>query len=187
MVNKNIGEQILSHYEKYLGNYADASVFAGTKESYPIQALKFANVQDGLKTFATLGFSKYADEVKNNAEIVFSVDENLEDTLLTIIMNALFFITENQIDFGKGSFIKGIEKINADFANSHNIRAVYFTVPFVFPEDFSEIEDEIKIYEAFFITQSELEYLEKNGAESFEDYLEENEIDVFDINRAVRN
>ena len=51
MVNKNIGEQILSHYEKYLGNYADASVFAGTKESYPIQALKFANVLDGLKTF----------------------------------------------------------------------------------------------------------------------------------------
>lgn len=185
MLSKNISEQILLHYEKYLGNYAEASVFAGTKESSPIQALKFPNVLDGLKTFATLGFSKYFGVIKNKAEIVFSVDENLEEALLSIIMNSLFFITENQIDFGKGTFIKGVEKINADFANSHNIRAVYFTLPFVFPEDFSEITGEIKMYEAFFLTQSELEYLEENGAESFEDYLEENEIDVYDINRGV--
>lgn len=105
MENKNIGELIISHYEKYLGNFVDAKIFAGVSENFPIQLLKYENVIEDLKTFITIGFSKYFEIINNKAEIIFSIDKEIEN-YASIFMNSLFFISDNKINFGRGTFIK---------------------------------------------------------------------------------
>ncbi len=109
MKNKNIGELIISHYEKYLGNFVDAKIFAAFSENYPIQLLEYENVIEDLKTFVTIGFSKYAETVNNKAEIMFSVDKKIEN-YASIFRNSLFFITDNRI---KSTFIFWIFRTSA--------------------------------------------------------------------------
>ncbi|MEK4891629.1 suppressor of fused domain protein [Bacillus sp. FSL M7-0996] len=102
--------------------------------------------------------------------------------------SALFYCIGNGIEIGRGTAISGIETIDKAFVQKYNKSAVYFTEPFAFPEEYSHVRTENedkdgKMLLAFFITQSEYECFVKCGTEKFEDLLEENDVDPFNVSR----
>ena len=87
------------------------------------------------------------------------------------------------MDFGRGTIIEGLDNIIADFSKRHNKTAIYFTEPYVLPEEFSKIEDHLKMYIAFFISEKELEFIHNYGCEEFENLLESSKADIINLNR----
>lgn len=182
MSEKNLGELILNHYDKYLGNYSGREIYKRDNNSPSIQLLKYENVFEDCMTYATFGFSNFKEAIGKSCEIVMITDDCYNECE-EIFANALFYIINNKIKFGRGTFIEGIEKINQEFAIVHKKSALYFTETYSFPDNFSKITDSEKMYMAFFISQQECEYIKNNGADAFEDELERMEYDIFDINR----
>lgn len=182
MERNNMGELIMDHYEKYLGVFEERYIFKSEERMPSIQLLQYGNVFEGCKTYVTIGLSNFAYIISGVYEVVMVVDDDFEDSS-TILANALFYVINNTVKLDRGTYIEGIKNINEEFSIKHNKNAVYFTEPYAFPDGFSEINKEIKMYLAFFVSEEECNYIRKNGWEKFEDYLEENNVDIMNINR----
>lgn len=175
----SLGETILNHYEKFLGAYIGADKYAD--KSRTLQILGFDKVFENSLTFATFGLSNYAEDINALCETVMTVDDDY-DNCTTLLANAGFYAVQNKIDFGRGAFIGGLDNVARGFSKAHNKSALYFTEPYAFPEEFSRAGG-CKMLSAFFITESEEEFIKQNGADAFEDMLEEREIDVIALDR----
>ena len=180
-MRKNNGEAILQHYEKFLGEFIGVKTYAGNEKSFPIQLLIYENVFEGCKTYASLGVSKYSNIINNNCEVILVVDCD-EENSSNILANALFYIINNNVELRRGTYIDGIKNINKEFYLRHNKSAIYFTETYYFPEEFS-LADNKKMYLAFFISEEEVNYLKQYGFDKFEDYLEEKNCDIFELDR----
>ena len=176
----DLGKMLLDHYTEYLGDYIDADVYGD--DEHQIQLLGFDRAIEDCIVFSTLGLSKYSGSINNCCEIIMATDEDY-DACVEFFMNAVFYAVQNNMEFGRGVWISGAENISEDFSKRHDKTAMYFTTPYILPEDFSTVEDKCKIYMGFFISQSEVEYIEKYGCEKFEDLLEENGVDVINLDR----
>lgn len=179
-MENNVAERLLSHYEEFLGNYTSAQLYKN-EEGASIQVLEYENVFEDCKTYMSFGVSNFGLNIHNKREIVLNVDNDF-DRASCIFANVLMYLVENNAHFYKGSYIEGISAFDEDFCAEHKKSGVYITEAYPFPEEFLMCGD-IKIYMCFFISEEELEYLKKNGSDSFEDYLEENEIDIMELNR----
>jgi len=126
--------------------------------------------------------SGYAEEIKNCCEVVLATECDY-DKCAEIFMNAIFYILENKMNFGKGVLIEGINNIDAEFSKKYNKTALYFTNIYILPEEFAIINNQCKIYMAFFVSEKEAQYIKEKGSEKFEDVLEQNNIDVINIDR----
>lgn len=180
-MEKNIGEMILSHYEKFLGNYTDSEPYKN-EEGVSIQVLEYENVFEGCKTYMSFGVSAFSGYIHNKCEIVLNVDNDF-DRASCIFANVLMYLIENKVHFYKGSYIEGIAAFDEDFCAKHEKAGFYIAEAYPFPEEFFDVCDDIKIVMCFFISQEELEYLKKYGSDRFEEYLEENEIDIMELDR----
>ncbi|MGZ7441224.1 suppressor of fused domain protein [Paenibacillus sp. TH7-28] len=183
----NFGELYYDHYSKFLGNPIDREVFKNNEEMPKIQILKYENVFEECLVYNTLGFSKYEDVVGDNIEVSMVVD-GASSSAGYILASTLFYCIANQMQMGRGIAISGIENIDKSFVQKYNKGAVYFTEPFAFPEEYSHVttkseEKGGRILLAFFISQSEYEYFIENGADKFEDLLEEKNVDPFHVSR----
>lgn len=177
----SLGEDILNHYQLYLGEYINAEVYSDSQHN--IQLLGYTNVFENCLTFASFGLSNYSDSIANSCEVVMAVDDDY-DNCASVFMNALFFVMKEKMQFGRGTLIEGIEHISKEFTKLHNKSALFFTHTYIFPDNFSEVSEKCKLYMAFFVTENEAEYIRKFGCEQFEDLLEKKNCDIIDVNRA---
>lgn len=177
----NLGEMILNHYEKYLGEFIGAETYVDDK--YQIQLLGFDKAVENCLLFATFGLSKITETLDECCEIIMASDDDY-DSCAEIFMNSIFYVLSNNLKFRKGLLIEGADAIVTDFSCKHNKSALYFTEQYIFPDKFTSIEDKCKIYMCFFITEKEAQYIKQYGCEIFEDLLEQKNIDVIDIKRA---
>ena len=182
MKNNSIGEEILNHYEKFLGIFEERRLFRGNEDMPSIQLLQYSNIFKGCKTYVSFGLSKFSKMINNTCEAILAVDDDYQRAAL-ILANVLFYIVENKLSFGRGTYIEGIENIDKEFADRHKKNAVYFTETYVFPDEFSDINGTAKMYLAFFISQEECNFIKNYGCEKFEENLEEYEIDIMNLNR----
>ncbi|MDD5935159.1 MAG: suppressor of fused domain protein [Clostridiales bacterium] len=182
MENSDLGEIILQHYEKYLGTFENREIYENNETMPSIQMIQYRNIFEGCKTYASLGLSKFSEEINNTCEIVMSIDNDYEKASY-VLANVLFYIVLNKLDFGRGTYIGGIENIDSIFVDQHKKSAIYFTETYAFPDEFSHIRGNAKMYMAFFISQEEYDFIKKNGCEKFEEYLEEKEIDIMHLDR----
>lgn len=184
----NYGELYYNHYNKFLGDPIDREVFMNNKDMPKIQILKYENVFEECFVYNTLGVSKYEEIIGENIEVSMVVDGAFNSTAY-ILANVLFYCIGNQIKMGRGIAISGIKSIDVKFVEKYDKSAVYFTDPFAFPDEYSEVLTESKdnkdgrVLLAFFISQSEYEYFRKHGTEKFEDLLEEKNVDPFNVSR----
>ena len=163
----SLGESILDHYELFLGKYIGVDKY--TSGEYVIQILGFDRTFKDCLTFASLGLSNYSNLINNSCEVIMPVDDD--------------YVLQQQMDFGRGTIIEGLDNIIADFSKRHNKTAIYFTESYVLPEEFSKIEDHLKMYIAFFISEKELEFIHNYGCEEFENLLESSKADIINLNR----
>ena len=175
-----LGEEILSHYETYLGEYIGADCY--TNQDKQIQLLGYEVIKDSL-LFATLGLSNYADSIGKTMEAVLAVDDDY-DSCAEVFMNTIFFAVSNKMNLVRGTVITGADAISDQFSAHHDKSAVYFTDVFLLPDAFGSVDDKCRILMAFFISQKEADFIQQNGFELFEDLLESKDVDVIDLNRA---
>lgn len=187
MIEENLGELILNHYETYLGEFVDRKVYQMSGGAPAIQLLEYKNVFENCTTYATIGLTKYFSRIDNLCEVVLVVDDDYEKSA-KILANSLFFMIQNRISFGTGTAIAGVGVIDKEYEKKNGKQAVYYTETHLFPEEFSVIRDgngnkKVNLYMAFMISQAEYKCFEEKGAEALEDLLELKEADVFDIDR----
>jgi hypothetical protein len=100
-----------------------------------------------------------------------------------ILSTCAFYIIKNKWKTKWGNVF---EKIVEEYYPKSAIKHLYFTIPYIWEEKlegFKVKEKSVKFLFAVGITDSELEYINKNGYKEFENRLEENNVDVFDIKR----
>lgn len=176
----NLGESILIHYGIFLGEYIGVDKY--TSDEYTIQILGFDKTFKDCITFASFGLSNYSSLINNSCEVIMPVDDDY-DNCAVVFANALFYALQEKMDFGRGTIIEGLDNIITDFSKMHNKAAIYFTESYVLPEEFSLIDNNLKMYMAFLISENELEYIHKYGCEKFENLLESAKVDIININR----
>lgn len=108
----SLGESILDHYELFLGKYIGVDKY--TSGEYVIQLLGFDRTFKDCLTFASLGLSNYSNLIKNSCEVIMPVDDDY-DNCAVVFANALFYVLQQQMDFGRGTIIEGLDNIIADF------------------------------------------------------------------------
>lgn len=176
----NLGEKLLDHYKEYLGDFIGADSYSDNK--HQIQLLGFDKTIENSLLFATLGLSKYSKSINNCCEVILATDGDY-DKCAEIFMNTIFYVLSNKMNFGRGVLVEGVDNIVEGFSKQHNKVAVYFTEVYIFPEEFSIIEDKCKMYMGFFISSKEVDYIKNYGCEEFEDLLEQNNVDVIEMDR----
>ena len=183
----NYAEEYYDHYQEYLGRAIDREIFECNKDLPQIQILKYEKVFKDCIVYSTIGLTKY-NEVLNNVLEVTMVSDSAFDDISSILANVLFFCIQNDIQIINGATISGIENINKEFSNKYDKCAICFTEPYAFPEEYMDVYDieDNKIGEvllAFLISQKEYDYIIKYGYDRFEDLLERNNVDLFNIAR----
>ena len=175
---ENLGKAIFEHYEKYLGEMLGA-------DSYPDQSIQLMGYQDAVEnclTFATMGLSLHRKEIGSCCEAVLTAEEDF-DSCADLFMKVLSYIIAEGLPLSRGMAIGGIDSLNPVFFGKYHKSALYFTEPTMFTGGFRQVNDQCRIYMAFFISPEEEAYLRKNGAEAFEKRLEEGKADIIDLNR----
>lgn len=183
----NIGEAYFDHYEKYLGKPVDNIVFEDDKLGWKIQVLVFSNVFENCVTFATMGLSHFSNEVGSIGELVFVADSS-EKYIPEIVFNTVKTIVLSKMRLGWGMGIAGTEKISSKFVAETGKDSIYIAKPMPFPESFSTLDlpengGTPKVYLGIFVSSPEYKLFCESGAEKFEEYLEFNQIDPFNLKR----
>jgi len=176
----SIGDIILDHYTKYLGEYAGADQYRFGNQI--IQILGFPNVFNDCLVFATFGMSKYSEEIRCQCEVILAVDD-LYDECAEILANAVCYIVSERMEFGRGILIEGVDSIVPGFSDLCGKSALYFTEVSGLPEDFSVVDEGCEIYMCFFVSKEEAEFFKEHGRDAFETYLEEKKIDPAAVKR----
>lgn len=182
------GSAFYDHFAKYLGEPIKRGAFRQNQESQSIQVLHYENVFEGCTVFVSFGLSKYASELGTVAEVCLVTDCAFEESE-NILANTLFYLIANKINLGRGVSISGVSKINEEFSKLYDKSAMYFTMPYAFPDGFEKIKpvgatDEGNIYLAFFLSQREHDFFVDKGSEIFESVLEDKDIDPFTLTRS---
>lgn len=182
MDKNNQGELILEHYDRYLGKFQESKVYRINESLPSIQLLKYNNCVEGCVTYATIGLTHYSESVNNNCEVVMVVD-GCHDECAGMLANILFCAAEGRMEIRSGTVIGGIDRLDKEFLAGHKKNALYFSEAYPFPDEFADIDNNVKMYMAFFISQQEYDFIMTNGAEKFEELLENMECDVFATDR----
>lgn len=176
----NLGKSVLNHYESFLGKYIGVDKY--TSDEKKIQILGFDKTFRDCLVFASFGFSNYSSLINNLCEVIMPVDDDYDNCAI-LFVNALFYVIQQKMNFGRGTIIEGIDNIITDFSKRHNKTAIYFTESYILPEEFSKIEDDLKMYMAFLISERERDFIYKYGCEQFENLLENEKVDIINVNR----
>ena len=184
--NMGLGEEIYNHYVEFFGNPDFRDVYSINDKLPTIQILQWNHVMEGCVVFGTLGVSHYKDNIGNLCEVITVVDAEDVEGISEIIPNALFASAEYEMLIDDYKAYSGLEGLDNNFYDMHKKSGIYFSYPFMFPEEFSMIcneQEHIRFLMAVFITQKEFDYYKNNGAEKLEDLWQSKEVDVFCINR----
>ena len=174
----NLAKKIYDHYETYLGDMLGADFYPEKN----LQLMGFQDAVEGCLTFGTMGLSLHKKELGCCCEAVLTAEEDL-DVCAELFVKVLSYIIDRQLPLNKGMTIGGLAGLQPEFAFQHHKSAIYFTEPTMFTGAFREIDEQCRIYMAFFITPEEEEYIRKNGAEKFEKLLEQQKTDVISLDR----
>lgn len=184
-MSMNWGECYYDHYLAFLREPASTVIFRGDNSENFIQILSFDNVFKGCKVLCSLGLTHFASELDNVCEIFMPVDSDWESAE-NALANALFYMVKNHMTIHRGSCLSGIENIDPSFASQYHKTSLYLTLPYNIPDAFQHVKcgDQIgSVYLAFFISQSERDFIVKNGPTKFEDLLEQRGVDPFKLER----
>jgi hypothetical protein len=181
----NWGEEFYDHYQRFLKKPSGRRVFEGFEERASIQILTYKNIFEGCQVFASLGLTHYVSEVKGVAEAILITDAGFEHCS-AVLANVLFYMVREEQSMRRGATVNGVKNIDKEFYERFGKNSVYFTTPYGFPDGFEIVDsgfDKGQVFLACLITEDESGYLREFGVDRFEDLLEQQQVDIFDIGR----
>jgi hypothetical protein len=161
----NWSDFYLQHFTRILHKPFDVEVYR-KDDGTSLRLATFDSLKN-YRTYASLGISDYADQVKDVGEIILLADDKGKD-IRELFVNFLFFILERRIPLGSHFVIGGVEKMKPDFAEYFDKQAIYFTLADEFPEVVRDGHIGM-VYQGIFISWAEHDYLNRKGWQEFED------------------
>jgi len=123
------------------------------------------------------------EQASHNEFEILMASYTKNEYIPNILSTCAFFIIKNDWKIQHGTVF---EKMVEEYYPKSDVQHIYFTQPYIWEdklEDFQINEKYVKFLLAVPITDKELEYINQNGYEEFENRLEENNVDIFDIKR----
>ncbi|WP_336960131.1 suppressor of fused domain protein [Chryseobacterium contaminans] len=173
--------KIVEHIENYIGEISNAINITDKKYDVTI-SLHEQTPFDGVRTYSTLGLNRYFIGYYYEFILVsgnqFSKNE---------IASFLVSLSEFLIDNNKGAKRGDIISFDFTMTSETKMNSLYFTLPFYFDENLQQldIEERSVIFPLIIpVYYEEAQLIRAKGWNSFETFLEENEIDnLWDLNR----
>jgi Suppressor of fused protein (SUFU) len=158
------------HFQLYFQKPFDVQVYHGPDGA----GLKIATYDwaiRGFHVFASVGLAdKLADDVEDDfGEVVLFSDVD-DAKIPQLFVNALFFILQHGIPLDS-RFAIGFGDMAPEFTQRYDKTSLYFTHPADDDSKFDKVrkgETFGRVYQAFFISPREVEFLEEYGAHVFE-------------------
>ncbi|MFC6618476.1 suppressor of fused domain protein [Deinococcus radiophilus] len=174
MVN-GLGERWLDHFMAFLGEYDEVRRYPGAVGT--VQVLSFPQAITECVVFASLGFSRLHPETE-----VYTVADTAFDVMPDLLGNILtFWLASGGHSLQRGMWLEISAILSPDFITLTGKTAVYFTAPHGLPESFTA--PALRPVQMILISAAELEMLRCDDVNAFEDMLEAQEVDVFDLRR----
>lgn len=156
--------------------------FGDETENHKIRILICPDPTDEeVRFFSTIGLAELAPE-NHHTEILGACYADFAD-FGNMISSIAFFIIKDKWKSAEGSVFETLVEM---YYPKSEMKHIYFTSPFLWEdklEAFSVEGISVRFLLAIPISQSELEFLTQHGQEAFEDLLQENNIDIFNIER----
>lgn len=180
--------ELPKHIEKYLGKMEGGDIV-----SHPIYGnLSIAYFEnqpnEGITSYVSLGLSNhvlYLTESKDiRIELLISLYNNY---LKENIVDVLLSVSEEILTKHRAPLRGNVIKTKSTFLNNLNVAGFYITHPVFFEEDFwvyENSEPSVVFLWLIPINQKEINFIELNGWDKFEDLLEEkDDCDFWDLQR----
>jgi hypothetical protein len=142
-------------------------------------ALKLATYDWALRNrtlYASIGLADKlaADDEADFGEVIL-VSDAPDPCVPVLLVNALFFILQNDIPLGSRFSIGGIDRMMPIFSKHFQKTALYVTLASDESEKFNKVrrgQEFGRVYQAYFITAEEDQYLTDYGPDQFEKSFE---------------
>jgi hypothetical protein len=173
------------HFQQYFGKPFDVQRFDQDEDNPPLHVAIYDRRYPNYRIFASLGLSSYRDAVQDLGEVILLADAAWREVPL-LFVNSLFFMTHRRIALGSRFAIGGIDNLNPAFAEHFDKVALYYTVADGFPEGFERLawDHEVGlVYQAIFISQAELDFVNRQGARAFEERFRAQDADLCSLRR----
>ena len=161
-------EEYQRHFQHYFNKPFDVQVYHGPDGA----SLKLAThdwALAGFRVYASMGLADRLSLEDEGAfgEVILYAD--VPDPIVSrLFINALFFILQHGIPLDS-RFAVSFAGMDRRFAERSGKSALYFTRAFSADDEFDHVTEAARVYQAFFITPAEDEFLDKKGPEEFEE------------------
>lgn len=174
--------ELINHIEKYLGKITSGESIT-TEEFGKLQFLKFENQPfENIVTYSTLGLSNHILNIKDGKDVRMELIASVNDTEEGSAINDLLHYIAHKMLINHKAILRGqvIPIPNNILRNS--FESVYVSIPVFFEEEFASLkgtDPDVIFAWVFPLFRNEADFIQKEGWNKFEDYLQENEIDNF--------
>ncbi|WP_333597404.1 suppressor of fused domain protein [Chryseobacterium flavum] len=174
--------KIVEHLETYISKISRGISIVDRK--YKISISVYDNCPyDSHRTFTTLGLSHYFIDYYYEFILVCKSRFN-ENEIASFLTSFSEFLLDNKKGIKRGD----VMTFDFNITSETKMNSLYFTLPFYFDDELQqlELEDRKVIFPIIIpIYDEEAELIKEKGWETFEAYLEENEIDnLTDLGRS---
>jgi len=173
------------HFVRYFGKPFDVQRFQKDNDSPPLHLGIFDQTYSHYRIFASVGLSNYRDAVQDLGEVILLADAAWQEMPLLFI-NSLFYMIDRRIPLGSRFAIGGVDNLAPAVEEDFDKVALYYTVADGFPEGFERLawDQEVGlVYQAIFISASELDFLHRQGATAFEERFKAQDADLCSLRR----
>lgn len=172
---QSIGEKWLNHFEQFFGAYDQVKRYRYLNAN--LQILAFPKVVSECVVFASLGFSHFQKDTEIYA-ITDTAFETISD-LMGDLLNHWMFEMRHQLVAG---FCLDVSEIlPTGFIETTGKDSVYFTQSSIFPPQF--LTENFQPLQMLLVSKGERGFIRQFGSDAFEEALEANQVDVFNIRR----
>jgi hypothetical protein len=166
MVNSWV-ERYQYHFLRHFGKPFDVQVYHDA-DGFSLKLATHDWAMRGFHVYASLGMAdRLAREGEQAVGEVILYSDAADKEVPRLFVTTLFFILKNEIPLTT-RFSVGFAGMNRAFSKKTGKTALYFTRAFSPDGEFDKIAELARVYQAFFITEDEDEFLEENGAIEFE-------------------
>ena len=142
---------------------------------------------EGVSSFSTIGLSSYPIDIKTNYAKELRIEfigacANNSDMFANIISSCAFNIINSKYSCSPGTVFPNVV---SEYHQNKTMKHIYFTSPFLWERINNLDFDEVIVTWLMIIpiSDSEFDFIKKNGSEELEALFEKSDIDIFDLNR----
>nr|WP_244977160.1 suppressor of fused domain protein [Deinococcus humi] len=135
----------------------------------------------------SLGLTHFQAVLGEAVEIVVPVSE-LDDVVADTVMASLTFLLYLRVTVPEVSFLHNVQRSVPVFAERYGKVAFAFAEPYLFPDAFAHLalpksESIGKVRMGFFLSEGEVNMMEREGLDALYALFEEQQVDVIDLRR----